>query len=914
MTCFKVNGREVCLDVDPDTPLIRALRDRLNLVGTKHACEEGLCGSCTVLVNGRPKTSCNLPARRVEACSITTIEGLGNAKRPHPLQRAFAETGAVQCGYCTPGMIMAAKALLDRKPDPTRQHAAHALRGHICRCTGYTKIADAVLLAARYMKGERAEMPAVAHRECLKKATGEATYTDDIRMPGLLHARILHSDVAHGEILKLDVAPARAQPGVRGVFTLDDVPGEKYVGRKLKDQPVFADGRIRYLGEPIALVVADIPQAAEKALNSIALEVKPLQAIESPQQALAAGAPLLHPKGNVCWTQNVRRGDTDDAFGKADAVVEDTYRTPFNEHLYMETDSGLAHWDDEGRLVLCIATQEIHDIRRLVAASLSLPHRRVRVIQTATGGAFGGRKICPFPVIVALAAYLLKAPVRLTYTRRETFLDSTKRHPFTLRYRLGADGKGNLLALEADITADTGAYASYGPPVLGRALAHAAGLYEVPNVSIRGRMVYTNHPIAGAMRGFGATQVHLAMECALDRLADALNLDPVELRRRNVLRPGSVTLTGERLGENVQAPAVLEAAARAVAQARQRTREANTPPESPWRRGVGMACHWFGLGTTKPCDFSEVRVSLDESGIVEVGAGVADLGQGSAATLWTIASERLGVPLEGIRLIHNDTSLTADSGPSNASRQTHFSGNALVDGLGKLLESLTPLAARLLEARPESVRFEKGEFFSVGEPEYRVGLDRLAAVACREGKHTVLGRFEVNTVPMDPETGEGRPYGAYISGAHVVEAEVNVRTGRVRLLRATSIHDIGKVVSPTRVEGQIEGSVAMGIGFAQVERFVPGKTESLKDYPVPRVRHIPEIRPILIEVPDASTQLGAKGIGESGLLSVAPAILNAVRDATGANLTTLPATGEEVRRAMKVSTAQGEVVLRGATA
>lgn len=916
MTCFRINGQEVSVDVDPATPLVHLLRNRLNLVGTKHACEEGLCGSCTVLVDGRPKTSCNLPVRRAAGREVTTIEGLGNAGRPHPLQRAFAEAGAVQCGYCTPGMIMAAKALLDQTPDPTREEAAHALRGHICRCTGYTKVVDAVLLAARYLQGKGPKTPPFVDPEFLRKATGEALYTDDIRAPGLLHARVLRSAVAHGEILQLDPGPARSQPGVRGVFTLEDVPGERYVGRKLKDQPILADGRVRYLGEPIALVVADTPQAAESALEAVVLDVKPLEPIRSPEAALAPGAPLLHPRGNICWAQNVRRGDAQEAFRKAAAVVEGTYTTPFHEHLYLETDAGLARWDEEGRLVVSLGTQEIHEFQRLVAASLALPVEKVRVIQTATGGAFGGRKMCPFPVLVALAAYHLKAPVRLTYTRWETFLDSTKRHPFRMRYRLGADAGGKLLALEADMTADTGAYASYGPPVLGRALAHAASLYEIPNVSIRGRMIYTNNPVAGAMRGFGATQVHLALECMMDRLAQALNLEPEELRRRNALRPGSVTLTGERVGPHVQAPAVVEAAARAMAEARRRAEAAGAAaPGSPWRRGVGMACHWFGLGTTKPRDTSEIRVTLDPGGIVEVGAGVADMGQGSTATLRTIAAERLGVPPQGIRLIHNDTALTTEGGPSNASRQTYFSGNALVNGLKQLIEALTPLAARLLEAPAESVRFEKGEFFSLGEPEHRVGLDRLAAVGGREGTlPTVVGRFEVNTVLMDPETGEGRPYGVYISGAHVAEAEVNTRTGQVRLLRLTSIHDIGRVVSRTRVEGQIEGSAAMGIGFALMERFVPGETERLQDYPVPRVRDIPEIRPILIEVPDPSVPFGAKGIGESGLLSVAPAILNAVRDATGADLTTLPATKEEVRRALKAVSARGPAALKGAEA
>jgi CO/xanthine dehydrogenase Mo-binding subunit len=861
MSQLKINNREIPLDVTPDTLLVHVLRDRLNLVGTKHACEEGLCGSCTVLVDGKPKTACDLTVGELAGCNVTTIEGLGNAKKPHPIQKAFADTGGVQCGYCTPGMVMAAKALLDHNPDPTREEVAHAIRGHICRCTGYIKIIDAVQLAARYLRGEPVEGSPIIDPEILRKATGEAMYTDDLRVPGLLHARVLRSDIPHGEIVTLDVDPARLQPGVRGVFTLDDVPGQKYVGRKLKDQPIFADGRVGYLGEPIALVVADTDHAADQALESIVLEVQPLEPVLSPEKALAPGAPSLHPDGNLCWAQNVKRGDAENAFQEAATVIERSYETPFNEHLYMETDSGLADWDEEGRLRLWTATQEIHDIKKLVAESLALPEEKVRVIQTATGGAFGGRKICPFPVIIALAAYHLKAPVRLTYTRKETFLDTTKRHPFWMRYRLGADEKGKLLALEADITADTGAYASYGPPILGRALAHAASLYEIPNVTIQGRMVYTNNPIAGAMRGFGATQVQLAMECAMDRMAEALNLPPEEIRRRNVLRPGSLTVTGEQVGPEVQAPAVVEAAAKVMAQARERTEKADeaSTPDSPWKRGTGMACHWFGMGTTKPNDSSEARVTLDADGVVEVGAGVADLGQGSTATLWSIAAETLGIPVERIRVIHNDTTLTADSGPSNASRQTHFSGNAVVEGLNKLIQALTPLAARLLETPPESVQFEAGEFFSAGELNHRVPLERLAAFADRQGKlPTVTGRFEAKNIPMDPETGEGQPYQAYISGAHVVEADVNVRTGGVRLHRITAVHDIGKVVSRNRVEGQIEGCIAMAIGFALIEHFDPGKTDSLKDYPLPRVRDVPEIHSILIEVPDPSALYGAK--------------------------------------------------------
>jgi len=896
VTHFKVNRQAIALDLDPGTPFIDVLRDRLNLVGTKRACGEGLCGSCTVLVNQKPKLACRLVLQDVSNCDVTTIEGLGDSQNPHPIQLAFVNAGALQCGYCTPGMIMAVKALLDQKPDPTPEDVARAIRGSICRCTGYRKIIDAVGLAVEYLKKTPATAR-VADPQILKKATGEALYTDDIRMPGLLHAKVLRSRIAHGEILTLDTEPARSQPGVRGVFTLKDVPGERYLGRKVKDQPVFADQRLRYPGEPIALVVAQTAKAAAKALDSIVLEIKPLEPILTPEEALAPDAAALHPDGNLCWEQSVRRGNVQDAFGNALAVVEDTFETPFNEHLYLETDSGLTHRDDQGRLVLYIATQEIHEIRKLVAAALALPPEKVRVIQTATGGAFGGRKVCPFPVMVALAAYHLKDPVRLTYSRWETFIDTTKRHPFRMRYRLAADKKGKLMALEADITADTGAYASYGPPVLGRALAHAASLYEVPNVSIRGRMIYTNNPVAGAMRGFGATQVHLAMECMLDRLARSLRLDPVELRRRNILRPGSCTITGEPVEAYVQVPAVVAAAAKTTTEARQRAQATGRQSEtgSVWKRGVGMACHWFGMGTTKPHDASEIDITLDSDGIVQIGAGVADIGQGSTATLWTIAAQTLGIPPEGIRIIHNDTAHSADSGPSNASRQTYFSGNALVSGLNKLIEALMPMASKYLEAPTASIKYEKGAFFATDHPQQRLSLNRLAAAGARQGRlPAVTGRFEASTVPMDPQTGAGRPYEKYISGAHVAEVDVNVRTGQVRLLRITAVHDIGKVVSRRRVEGQIEGCVAMAIGFSLMERFDTGRTESLKDYPVPRVRDIPEIRSTLIEVPDPAALFDARGIGESGLLSVAPAILNAISDATGANLTRLPATKKEI--------------------
>jgi len=899
-----VNGHESFLDIDPETPLIDVLRDRLQLTGTKQACGEGLCGSCTVLIDENPGKACKLKLKDVSGRNVTTIEGLGNAKHPNPIQAAFVESGAIQCGYCTPGMIMVAKALLDKNPDPSADEIDHAIRGNICRCTGYKKIEDAVRLAARYLKDNTEAKPHVIDPEILKKATGEAIYTDDMRIPGLLHAKVLHSEVSHGEILNLDVETARLQPGVRGVFTLNDVPGEKQIGRKIKDQPVFAHERIRYLGEPIALVVAESAEAAENALRSIKIDINPLQPVRTPQEALAAGAPSLHAKGNICWSQHVRRGNVDKAFGTAAAIVEDTYVTPFNEHLYMETDSGLASWDEKDRLVLYIATQEIHEIRKLVAASLCLPEEKVRVIQTATGGAFGGRKVCPFPVMVALAAYHLKAPVRLTYTRRETFLDSTKRHPFTMRYRLSADKDKNVTALEADITSDTGAYASYGPLVLGRALGHAASIYEIPNVSIQGQMIYTNNPIAGAMRGFGATQVHFAMECMMDRLARALSVEPAQFRRQNMLRPGSYTITGERMDGRIRVPQVVDTALTVLNEARKKSPapKDNAPVKNSWKRGFGMACHWFGMGTTKPHDGSDVKATLQPDGIVEIGAGVADLGQGSTATLWTIAAETLGVSHEQIRVIHNDTTLTADSGPTNASRQTYFSGSALIDALKKLIENLTPLAARLLEMPPESVRFSDGVFFSPDYPEYRIPLKQLAATYRPEEIPPVIGHFEPNTTPMDPDTGAGRPYDNYITGAHVAEVDLNTQTGEIRIHRITSIHDIGKVVSRKRVEGQIEGCVAMAIGFTLMEAFKPGQTDSLKNYPVPRSRDIPEVCSILLEENGDATTFKAKGIGESGLLSVAPAIINAIADATGIYLTHLPATKKSIRNLVQSGT------------
>ncbi|HEY7678264.1 MAG TPA: molybdopterin cofactor-binding domain-containing protein [Candidatus Methylomirabilis sp.] len=901
---FTLNGNPARTAVPGKTPLIGVLRDELHLTGTKQGCDDGRCGTCMVLVDGRVARACQTPVEEVEGRRVLTIEGLGTDDHLHPLQQAFVELGATQCGFCTPGIIMAAKAFLDANPRPARAAMVKALGANYCRCTGYQAIFEAVERAVARLRGEGVPPPALPLPETwaeIAKTTGRAQYGADLWREGMLHLKVVRSPYPHARVLGVDAADALALPGVEAVLTAKDVPVNRH-GRVIQDEPVLAGDRVRMIGDPVAAVVAASEDLAAEAAHRVRVRYEPLPAVTSPREALCEGAPRLHDGGNLLAHNVIQRGDAEAGLARAAVAVEGAFTTPFNEHAYLEPEAALAYVDEDGRLVLHTGTSHSHLKRLEVSRCLGIPPERVRVIPALMGGHFGGRTDAPMQCILGVAAWRLRRPVRCVMTREESFACTTKRHPFEIRGRLGADGEGRITGLRLDMVADGGAYASAGQYIIVRAGVSGCGPYDLANVWVGGPAVYTNNPLAGAMRGFGAPQSTFALESLMDDLARRLGMHPIELRLRNALRPGAMLATGFRVGEEMGYVETLEAIRPHYDAAVGRAREAGHA--DGLRRGVGLASMWYGIGTTLGEKPSYADMELLPSGRVAVMAGATDAGQGSDYLLRRVAAQALDVPLEQVDLVRGDTDLTRDTNSCTGSRVSFYVGNAVRIAGGALRRAILEAAAREMEAPPEILDLRDGQVVARDAPGRRLALKDLASrLESRGARLQEGGTYDPETVPLDPATGIGRPYATYASATQMAEVEVNVRTGAVRVLRVVAAHDIGKVLNPVGARGQVEGAVVMGIGFALKEEFVPGVTKGFADYRIPTTRDAPEVEAIFIERPDPGGPFGAKGLGECAMIPTAPAIINAVTDAIGARITQLPATRERVLGALAAAPA-----------
>jgi CO/xanthine dehydrogenase Mo-binding subunit/aerobic-type carbon monoxide dehydrogenase small subunit (CoxS/CutS family) len=896
---FTLNGRPARTAGDPATLLIAVLRDELRLTGTKLGCDDGRCGACVVLVNGRVARACQTPVGKVRGAAVLTIEGLGSPESPHVLQRAFVETGAVQCGFCIPGMIMAAKSLLDANPRPSRKQAVKALGANYCRCAGFSSIFEAVDRAAAALRGEAVAPPPLPLGESweeMAKATGRALYAADLVRDEMLALKVVRSPHAHARILAVDAADALAIPGVEAVLTATDVPFNRH-GRAVQDEAVLAADRVRMIGDPVAAVVAVSEAVAAEAAARVRVRYEVLPAILSPRQALEPGAPRLHEGGNVLARQAIKRGDVEAGLARADVTVEGTFATPFIEHAYLEPEAALAFVDADHRVVIHTGTAHPYLHRLEVARALGIPEDRVRIVAVALGGHFGGRVDVAMQCILGLAAWRLRRPVRCVYTREESFTSTTKRHAFEIRGRLGADRDGRLTGLRLDMVADGGAYASAGKFVIIRAAISGSGPYVIPDVWLGGETVYTNNTLAGSMRGFGAPQSTFALESLMDDLARRSGIHPIDLRARNALRPGDLLPTGFSVGEATAVVETLEAVRPHYDEAVRRARESGGRGDV--RRGVGVASMWFGIGTTTGERQSHADMELRPSGRVVVLAGATDAGQGSDYVLRRVASQAVNVPLEQVDLVRGDTDLTRDTGSCSGSRVTFYVGNAVRIASGALRRAIIEAAARELEAPTDILEIRDGHVVAREAPGHRIGLADLARrVEARGARLREGGTYDPETAPLDPATGLGRPYATYASATQMAEVEVNVRTGAVRVRRVVAAHDVGKVLNPAGARGQVEGAVVMGIGFALTEEFVPGVTRGFANYRIPTTHDVPEVEAIFVERPDPKGPFGAKGLGECALIPTAAAIVNAIADATGVRITRLPATRERVLQAL----------------
>ena len=883
---FRVNGAAVDLPVNPGRRLSEVLREDLGLRGTKVGCDAGDCGACTVLIDGAPVCACLTPVAQAAGRAVTTVEGLGMG----PLQQAFLRHGAAQCGICTPGMLMAARALLDRVARPTRAEAEEALGGVLCRCTGYAKIIAAVMDA---VPGGGADLPptgaavgaAVERLDGLTKVAGTEVYGADHLPEGALLVRAVRAPDAPMGFAFGDIAAWRAaQAGEVHVFTAADVPGVNVFGvlPAFADQPVLAERHVRMRGEAVALVAGE----------ASVIEALDLERFPVVWEQRAPG--LVHEgrEGDLLVRGLVQRGDLADGFSQAVHVAEMEVSTPYIEHAYIEPEAGVA-WAEDGRLVIQACTQAPVMDRDETAKVLGLAPDQVRIIPAVAGGGFGAKLDLSVQPLIGLVTLKTGRAARMVWGRAESMAASTKRHPSSMRGRMGCGADGRITAMEFDGEFNTGAYASWGPTVAGRVPVHASGPYFTPAYRAEARARHTFSAISGAFRGFGVPQATILQEMLYDDLATQAGIDRLEFRQVNALRDGQATVCGQVL-QGVGISACLEALAEPWRAAQARAGEANVGG-GHMRHGVGIASCWYGCGNTGLANPSTIRLGISAGGRLVLHQGATDIGQGANTVIAQICADAVGLSLGDLDLIGADTDLTPDCGKTSASRQTFVTGKAAMLAGQALREKVLALSNMGPEA---ALRLSGGVLIvSDGQAERRIDLGALERDA-RGYALSVEETYDPPTTPLD-ENGQGAPYAVYGYGAQVAEVAVDTRLGTVRVTRITAAHDLGRVINPMLAQGQVEGGIAQGLGMALMEEFIPGRTENLHDYLIPTTGDMPQIETIFVEVPDPEGPMGAKGLGEHVLIPTAPAILNAIRHATGARVTRLPALPHRVLAAIR---------------
>jgi xanthine dehydrogenase molybdenum-binding subunit len=865
-----INGERATVEERPGESLLQLLREQRGLRSLKDGCApEGSCGACTVIVDGRAVVACAQPASRFADREVRTLEGLPAEDRA-AWADAFVRGGASQCGFCSPGIVMKAEALLARTLAPTRDEIARSLAGNLCRCTGYVKVIDAIEeVAARRRgvapaeaSGPRAVGGRIGKYAGHEQVLGEHRFVADLVVPGMLHGALRFSDHPRATVRRIDTAAAEAHPGVVRVVTWRDVPGQRSVGLIDPDWPAFiAEGEeTRYVGDVLAAVAAETRSAARQAAELIRVEYEVLPPLVDPEAALEAGAPRIHPGGNLLSTSVVRRGDVDAALASAAHVASDTFTTQRIEHAFLEPEAALAVPEaglgngDGPRLRIFSQGQGAWEDRRQLAALLALPEASVRVTQVATGGAFGGKEDLSVQAQAALLALRSGRPVLLALSRRESLRFHPKRHPMTLAYTVGCDAEGRLVAVRARIVGDTGAYASVGAKVLERAAGHACGAYRVANVDVEARAVYTNNPPAGAMRGFGVPQVTFALEGLLDVLAERVGIDGWEIRWRNAMTTGDRFGTGQRLTSGVGLQRTLLAVRDAYRSA----------------RFAGIACGAKNTGIGNGMvERGRAILRPGADGSLTIFHSWTEMGQGIHTAMAQIAAEELRIPVERIGVVV-DTEHELDTGETTASRATVLGGQAVLDA-----------ARRLNEAR---------------------GDRELAALAGRD----FHGEFVVDwTTELREDDPEPMTHLAYSWATQVV-----ILDDEGRLARVVAAQDVGRAINPLAVEGQVEGGVHMGLGYALSEEFVVEEgvplTDTLKSQNIIPPAGMPPVDVILVEEPQAEGPYGAKGAGEAVLVPTAAAVAGALHAFDGIRRRHLP-----MRDAVAARAAVPRLVRRG---
>ncbi|MCR4429199.1 MAG: molybdopterin-dependent oxidoreductase [Caldiserica bacterium] len=902
---FTLNGKMTTVEFNSGARAIDVLRERLGLTGTKEGCGRGECGACTILLNGEPVASCLLLADKLEGQNVQTIEGLSFEGSLHPLQESFLKEGAVQCGFCTPGIILSAKSLLDRKKSPEEAEILEALTGNLCRCTGYNKIVKAVQEAAMGQEGLRNKETfgddsfigkRIPKKDGYELVTGKAKFAGDLVFPGMVFAVKKAAGVPSGFLKKLDVEKAKKCDGVLAVILPSDIPGPNKIGvLPPYDQPLLVTDQIRYQGDGLALVVAETREQAEKATSLIEVEIEPIEPILEPEDALNQDDRKIHPEGNLIFKRRLVKGNIEDGFKESDVILETEYRSSIQEHAYLEPEAVVVVPENDGRITVYASCQSPFHLRLHIAANLGLPASKVRVLQPFVGGSFGGKDdvATEMGCLAGVAALKLMRPVKMVHTREEVMTQANVRHPSIIRIKTGAKRDGTLVARKIEIVLDGGAYASESPFVVMKTLIHAAGPYRIPNLDVTSMAVYTNKIYSGAMRGFGVPQVTFASEAQVDELARKLGIDRLRIRKQNALRPGDQNATGQvfdssvglietinKVEDEVKWPAPLE--------------DAKGYKNQRYRRGVGIACLLQGISNgAEGIDVTSASVQMIQDGSAVINVGLSEMGQGSRTVYAQIAAEVLGLSIDNVTVRQVDTDLVHDSGVTVASRSTATCGKAVEMASMAVRDSLAKMASLMLKTDPSKIVFKEDFAWSIENPSVRIPISQVATAAYWTGFPLMnLAIYKAPESRYDHETHQGDIYIAYNYGTHFMEVEVDVWTGKVKVIRHIACHDVGKIINRLGVEGQVEGASLMGLGFAHLEELVVKNglvaNPNFSDYWIPTIKDRIPTKALFVEDPNPNGPFGAKGIGEPPLAGAAAAFVNAVSDAIGLPVRQIP--------------------------
>lgn len=842
MSSFTVNG--IVYNVTNNIKLMSFLRNNLKLTSVKNGCNEGACGTCTVIIDGKAVKACVQKTENMEGKTIITAEGLSDNEKA-VYSYAFSEAGAIQCGFCIPGMVMCAKALIDKNPSPSCKDIKTAIKSNICRCTGYKKIEDAILLAAKIFR-ENIEITQPVytgllgenmHRiDAYDKILGTAKYADDYYLDNMLYGSALRSKYPRARVLSIDVSEAQAINGVVAVMTAEDIPGTQKVGHIKRDWDVLIPvGKItHYLGDAIALIAAETPEILEEAKKKIKVEYEPLQGVFSPSDAMKDDAPLVHQDGNLLASEHLIRGNADKVISESKYSVTYHYSVPFTEHAFMEPECAVAYPEDGGIHIIS-GDQGIYQTQRECSDALGIPIEKVRVSAAMIGGGFGGKEDMSVQHHAALLAQATNRPVKVKLTRAESILVHPKRHAMEMDFTTACDESGYLTAMKAVIISDTGAYASLGGPVLQRACTHAAGPYNYQVIDITGKAYYTNNPPAGAFRGFGVTQSCFATECNLNKLAEKVGISPFEIRYRNAIRPGQILPNGQIADETTALVETLDAV-RGIYE------------KNP-KCGIACAMKNSGLGVGIP-DTGRCLITVKNE-VIYITSSAACIGQGMGTVQIQMLCETTGISPEKVKYLPPDTSISPNAGNTTASRQTLFTGEA------------ASRAAKLLKD----------------------ALDKSGSLKALEGQ-SFLGEYTGVTDKMGSDKPNPVSHIAYGYATHLVELNDD---GTLKCV--TAVHDVGNPVNPKSLEGQIEGGVTMSLGYALTEDFPldNGKPlAKLGTLGIFRADKTPEIKSIIVGKKVRGLAYGAKGIGEIAAIPTAPAVQLAYYNYDGIFRTQLP--------------------------